>query len=186
MFKIRFRPLLRQDLPLLGSWLAAPHVARWWQEPSDHRSVETNYLPLIDGQDSTQVFVIELDREAVGIIQLWRLGDCTEWADYQAVIEDPQNAAGIDFLLGEVKHVGKGIGSQAIRDFVSLVFECYPEIDAVVADPEQANVQSWRALEKVGFERIWAGEVANSSGPSFLYRYSRWKEQRAKGSPKLN
>jgi aminoglycoside 6'-N-acetyltransferase len=80
MFKIGFRPLSRQDLPLLGRWLAAPHVARWWQEPSDPNSVETTYLPIIDGQDPTQVFVIELDGEAVGIIQLWRLEDSPEWA----------------------------------------------------------------------------------------------------------
>ncbi|MBM3926093.1 MAG: acetyltransferase [SAR202 cluster bacterium] len=176
MFQISFRPISRQDFPLLVKWLAAPHVAEWWDDPEDLKSVETMYLPCIDGQDSTRVFVIEVDGEAAGIIQLWRLKDSEEWAVYQTVEAGLENAAGIDFLLGEERHVGKGIGSQAIRDFVSLVFDVYLEIDIVLSDPEQENIASWVALEKAGFERIWAGELESSSGPSFLYRRRRGRQ----------
>ena len=35
MGAISFRPVGEDDFALLATWLAAPHVARWWGEPAD-------------------------------------------------------------------------------------------------------------------------------------------------------
>jgi aminoglycoside 6'-N-acetyltransferase len=43
--------------------------------------------------------------------------------------------------------------------------------------PQQENVASWRALEKAGFERIFAGPLESDdpsdSGPAFVYALRR-------------
>jgi len=56
---LRLRPLTREDLPRLSRWLAEPHVAHWWRDPSDLASVRASYLPCIDGTDPAEVFIIE-------------------------------------------------------------------------------------------------------------------------------
>jgi aminoglycoside 6'-N-acetyltransferase len=169
MYRIGFRLCTPEDLPLLERWLAAPHVARWW-EPEG--SVEEEYLPLLEGRDSTRLFAIELDGVPIGIVQLALVWDDEEWAAYQGVL-DLRNTAGIDFLIGEEALTGRGIGTQAIRDFAAFVFARHPDVHAILADPEQENVPSWRAQEKAGYTRIWSGEVEGGSGPSYLYRHAR-------------
>ena len=54
---VALRSLARTDFPLLGTWLAAPHVARWWSDPGDPASLEARYGPTVDGDDPTEVFV---------------------------------------------------------------------------------------------------------------------------------
>jgi len=33
-FRYDFRAATEDDLPMIGAWLAEPHVAAWWGEPS--------------------------------------------------------------------------------------------------------------------------------------------------------
>ena len=133
------------------------------------RSVEAKYGPRVGGEGGAQVFIIELDGRPVGMIQRYRLSDHPEW---EAAIGIP-DAAGIDYLLGESDIVGRQIGSTAIRQFVPTVFDAYPDLDVVVAAPQQANVGSWRALEKAGFTRHWSGvldsDEPEDEGPAHVY-----------------
>jgi RimJ/RimL family protein N-acetyltransferase len=168
-----FRPLAYEDLAQLARWLAAPHVARWWPEPSDIDSVTAAYGPGIAGEDPTEHFVIELDGAPVGLIQRYRHDNYPEWDRTVGVA----NAAGIDYLLGEPDLVGRGVGTEAIAAFAADTLVRYPEIDCVVAAPQQANVASWRALEKAGFQRVWAGfldsDDPGDAGPAFVYALNR-------------
>jgi len=112
---ISFRPLTRDDLPLLARWQAQPHVARWWREDAEPAVVTARYLPCLEGQDSTKLFV--------------------------------------------------------------TTFERYPEADTALVAVGQRNVASWRALEKAGYRRCWAGELISDDpsdeGPMYLYRRNR-------------
>ena len=54
--KIGFRPVTENDLPMLECWLAAPHVAAWWDAPqegarkiADHISDPTVDPLLVEG-----------------------------------------------------------------------------------------------------------------------------------------
>ncbi|MSP79071.1 MAG: GNAT family N-acetyltransferase [Dehalococcoidia bacterium] len=187
---ISFRLLTRVDFSLLRRWLNAPHVQRWWRleaDPTygDERYLEEGFGPLIDGTDATEAFVIQLAGEPsaesvvagapIGLIQRCRLRDYPEigwpmpWKD--------ANAAGIDYFIGEEKYIDKGIGTEAIRLFARDVFDRYPEVEAIIVDPQQDNIASWRALEKAGFERVWAGQFESvgpsDMGPAYLYRLAR-------------
>ena len=65
----------------------------------------------------------------------------------------------------------------AIATFTSLTFARYPAIGLVAAAVSQANAASWRALEKAGYRRAWAGELdsddPSDEGPMYLYRCER-------------
>ena len=55
----------------------------------------------------------------------------------------------------------------------------YNEIDWIVVSMQQANRNSWRALERVGFKRRWAGLLdspdPSDAGPTFVYvRHRDW------------
>jgi aminoglycoside 6'-N-acetyltransferase len=170
---ISFRPLRRADFPTLARWQASPHVARWWRDPADLATITSKYTPNVEGRDPTEVFVIQVDGSAVGIIQRYLIADYPDWA---AVIGFG-DAVGIDYYLGAGELTGKGIGSRAIARFAGETLARYPEVPLVVAAPQQDNVASWRALEKAGFERLWAGQPdsddPSDAGPAYVYGLRR-------------
>ena len=171
--QITFRPLEMDDLGLLARWQSAPHVARWWQEPADIESLTTKYSPRVLAEERTEVFLILVDGSPAGLIQRYRHRDHPDW-DRAVGIPD---AVGIDYYLGEGALVGRGIGSAAIAAFARAALADYPDIQCVVAAPQQENVASWRALEKAGFSRVWAGMLdsddPSDAGPAYVYRLDR-------------
>ncbi|HWB36124.1 MAG TPA: hypothetical protein VHA75_08875 [Rugosimonospora sp.] len=46
-----------------------------------------------------------------------------------------------------------------------------------MAAPQLANVASWRALERAGFSRLWAGQLDSDdpadAGPAYVYAVDR-------------
>jgi pantetheine-phosphate adenylyltransferase len=168
------RPLSRDDFPLLHRWLAMPHVQAWWDsEPVTPAAVERKYGPRVDGTEPTRVFTIELARQPVGIIQCYRHAD---YADWDRAVGIP-SAAGIDYLIGDAAHCGRGIGSAAITGFAPRVFALFPDVTAIVAVPQAANYASRRALEKAGFslidERQLDSDDPSDAGPSAIYALTR-------------
>jgi len=159
---ITFRPLTREDLPLLHRWLITPEVQAWWR--SDTRTiddVEREYGPQVDGSDATRSFLILVTGQPAGMIQCYRHADYPDWQEAVGV----PSAAGIDYLIGEDSQRGRGIGSAAIAAFTPIVFSLYPQVDSIVSVPQQGNRASCRALEKAGFSLLEEREL-NTGDPS--------------------
>jgi aminoglycoside 6'-N-acetyltransferase len=174
---LAFEPLAAGDLPLLGRWLARPHVQRWWREPSDPAAVEAAYGPLLDGTDPTEGYVVVLDGRPVGFVQRYRVDAHPGWAaTVSAALGDPRGV-GIDYLIGEEDLVGQGLGRRMIARFSDDCWSRYPDDDRIVVAVQQGNVASWRALEAAGFGRVWDGRLATSEpsdeGPAYLYVLDR-------------
>jgi aminoglycoside 6'-N-acetyltransferase len=169
--------MLVEDLPLLAGWLVQPHVSEWWRdEPSGLAAVAEKYGPCIDGDDPTELFVIEADGRAIGMIQRYLIADESEWAHAFGGIVDVSNAAGIDYLIGVPDAVGRGLGTAAIASFVNLVFR-WRAVDSIVVTVQQTNPASWRCLERVGFTRVWSGDLdspdPSDQGPEHVYVIAR-------------
>jgi aminoglycoside 6'-N-acetyltransferase len=174
---VRLRALARDDLPLLSRWLDREHVRRWWVgDAADVPTLERRYGPSIDGADPTRVFVILAGGRPVGIIQRYALADEPEWSDVLSVGIDLRGAAGIDYLVGEPSALGRGVATAAIRACVEETYAAGAATGVVVA-VQQANSASWRALERAGFVRAWAGRLASDdpadAGPAYLYVHRR-------------
>jgi aminoglycoside 6'-N-acetyltransferase len=173
--------MTREDFPALATWLRAPHVEAWFPwlrgDTDPGAAVEAEYGPCIDGIDPTELFVIETEGEPVGFIQRYRISDNPSWAAALSVIGDPRAAVGFDYAIGVLDATGRGVGSEAIRQLLADTFGRYPDVDSVIVAMQQANRPSWRALERVGFARRWAGLLdspdPSDAGPSYIYVASR-------------
>jgi aminoglycoside 6'-N-acetyltransferase len=174
---LELRPMRRDDLPLLLGWFGQPHVSEWWRdEPADLAGVEAEYGACIDGDDPTELFVIEADGRSVGMIQRYLFADEPEWAAAFTDIVDVTDAAGIDYLIGDPGAIGRGLGSATITRFAAMVFDWRP-VRSIVVTVQQTNPASWRVLEKAGFDRVWAGEIdspdPSDAGPEYAYVLTR-------------
>lgn len=155
------RPLTRQDLPLLCSWLAEPLVRRWWHDDPSHAAVERTYGPCVDGTETCEVFVVEVDGAAVGIVQRYAIvADPEDAAALVELVEVPDGALSIDYLLGEPSARGHGVGPSAIAAFMALSWDDIPTADDVLVPVAAGNRASWRCLEKAGFTRVAEGPLA--------------------------
>ncbi len=70
---LSFHPLQRDDFRLLSLWFSKPHVEPWWREEYDLESIERRYGPAVDGDDPTQMFIVEDDGRPVGFTQVYLL-----------------------------------------------------------------------------------------------------------------
>jgi aminoglycoside 6'-N-acetyltransferase len=172
-----FQSLAAGDLTLLATWLARPHVQRWWREPSDLASVEENYRPLVDGSDPSEGFIVGLGGRPIGYVQRYLVDEDPEWRSTISASLGEGGGIGIDYLIGEVDLVGQGIGRRMISRFVQDCWTRYPAEARMVVALQQGNGASWRALEAAGFRRAWEGELTSSDpsdeGPSFIYLLAR-------------
>ena len=162
---------------MLSLWLSRPHVERWWRERHDLASLERNYGPSVDGADPTELLIAERDGKPVGFAQLYLLDDNPDWKRALAPAGSYDDAAGIDYLVGEEGLTGAGLGPMIIDRLVERAWCCHPGLSRVVVAVQQANRRSWRALEKAGFKRAWTGTIESDDpsddGPSYVYQRRR-------------
>jgi aminoglycoside 6'-N-acetyltransferase len=157
---VRVRPLRREDLPLVGRWLAEPLVARWWDHRTDPESLERDFGAAIDGAEPTEVFLAAHAGTFFGLIQRYRVDAYPEYLEELApVCAVPADALSIDYLIGEPDFRGRGLGAQLIRDFVADSWSRYPEARCVLVPVAAGNPASWKALEAAGFVRIARGPL---------------------------
>ncbi|GEL18802.1 GNAT family N-acetyltransferase [Pseudonocardia asaccharolytica] len=155
MAEYRFRRLTRADFPLLASWLAQPHVFRWWHHQSTPQAVERDFGGGIDGTDPCEDLIVHRDGEPIGLLERSRLADYPEeLAELAAIATVPAGAVTLDYLIGDPARTGRGIGTEMIRTAVADTWEAYPDAATIVVAVVAANIVSWRALERAGLRRI--------------------------------
>jgi aminoglycoside 6'-N-acetyltransferase len=136
---------------LLQKWLAAPHVAVWWNESFDIASLQAKYGPCIDGREPIHVYLKQNESVPIGWIQWYRWRDFKEHADQLGA---DNCSAGIDLAIGESDMTGRGLGPVVIREFGANYIFINDNICAIVADPAASNLQSVHAFMKADFKII--------------------------------
>jgi aminoglycoside 6'-N-acetyltransferase len=173
-----FRHLTRADFALLGSWLAQPHVARWWNHDSSPHAVEADFGAVIDRLDPADVFIVSLGTRPIGLLQRYTFADNPGYiADLAHLIDAPGAALSIDYLMGEPDLLGRGVGSAMIRTAVEAIWRDHPHAPSVIVPVSSANVASWRALERAGFTLAATGWLTPDNpiddGDHRVYRIER-------------
>jgi|SRR5579884_3877476 len=148
---ITFRPLQHSDFARLQKWLAAPHVAVWWNERFEMPAVEAKYGAGIDGRKPMHFYVIEHRGTAIGFIQWYRWRDFPEHAERLGA---DTSSAGVDLAIGEIEMTGRGLGPVIIRDFATTYIFVSNDIRSIVADPATTNARSVTAFRKAGFSVV--------------------------------
>ena len=149
--RISFRPIGRSDFHLLQKWLAASHVAVWWNEHFDLASLESKYGPGIDGSAPIYVYLINFDGTPIGWIQWYRWRDFPKHA---IQLGADSRSAGIDLAIGEVEMTGRGLGPAVIQEFGTNYIFTNKDLSAIVADPAVSNLISVAAFKRAGFNLV--------------------------------
>ncbi|MDE5066702.1 GNAT family N-acetyltransferase [Wolbachia endosymbiont of Drosophila leontia] len=161
---ITFKALKEEHFLLLLKWLETPHVKLWWDADINWTPelIEKKYSNYVKGfkrlKLETQIiekpmhaFIINCDGVDIGYIQYYNKHDFPPEQGYDTS-ELPESCAAIDWYIGELDYVGKGIGPQALNIFLNeFVFKVS---ENAFVDPDTANVRAIRVYEKVGFKKI--------------------------------
>ena len=157
---ITFRRVEEGDFPLLGRWLAEPHVARWWNHETSPEAVSRDFGPTARGEEPAEDLLALADGRPIGLVQRSRLADYPEeLAAFAALLPVPEGAMTIDYLIGDPGQVGRGLGPQVIDALVRSTWDDHPDTDCILVAVSAANRASWRALEKAGLARVAEGEM---------------------------
>ena len=155
-----FRRVTEADFPLLRRWLAAPHVARWWNHDSSETGVARDFGPAARDEEPSEDLLAFLDGQPFGLVQRSRLDDYPEYRDeLRTVVDVPDGALTVDYLVGEPGRTGQGLGTALISAIVARTWADHPATPALVVAVVATNPASWRALEKAGFRRVGAGPM---------------------------
>jgi aminoglycoside 6'-N-acetyltransferase len=170
----------RADFSDVARWWAMPHVqaTEWGDHEPTLESVEAQYGQAVDGLDPTSMHLVVVDGVRIGYIQSYVIDDYPEWAADLGVIDVPNGSMGIDYLIGEPGHVGKGHGTGMIRGYLVELWRGHPTTPAVVVGVDADNLASWHALESAGFTRRWEGVLpsdvsSHRSSVTVVYQLDR-------------
>ena len=159
--QLSWRPLETGDLELLASWLAEPVVARWWHHDPSPAGVERDFGPSVRGEEPGEDLVVLLDDRPVGLLQRSLIADYPEeLTEFQDLVEVPEHAIQLDYLIGDPLLRGQGLGSRLIARAVEDTWTAHPATTAVLVAVVAANVASWRAVEKAGLRRVAEGPMS--------------------------
>ncbi|MEU0150214.1 GNAT family N-acetyltransferase [Streptomyces sp. NPDC006288] len=157
---ITWRRLAEHDFPLLISWLEQPHVARWWNHETSIEAVSRDFGPAVRGEEPSDELLAHLDGSPFGLVQRCRLSDYPDYmAELATLVEVPPGAMTLDYLVGEPRMTGRGLGTRMIRSAVQAIWNDRPGAPCVLVPVSTANRASWRALEKAGLRRVAGGDL---------------------------
>lgn len=152
---ISWRRVREADFPLLGTWLAEPYVARWWNHETSPEAVARDFGPGVRGEEPGEDLVASLDGRPFALVQRSRYADyADDFAELAAVVDVPPATASLDYLIGVPDLVGKGVGTRLLRFAVAATWTDYPEATAIIVPVHARNIASWRVLEKAGLRRV--------------------------------
>jgi aminoglycoside 6'-N-acetyltransferase len=150
-----FRAMSAADLGMIRHWLDTPEVIRWWGDPDQQYALVSSDLEH-PGMDQ---FIVSIDGRPFGYIQCYAL---SAWN--QGFGSQPPGTRGIDQFIGEPDMLGRGHGSDFIRQFVEAMLRA--GTPRMVTDPDPANTRAVRAYEKAGFRRDRVVDMPD--GPALL------------------
>jgi RimJ/RimL family protein N-acetyltransferase len=105
---------------------------------------------------------VYLDDVPIGYIQSYVAADAGDgwWPN-----EHDPGVRGIDQFLADGQHLGQGLGTQMVTEFVQRLFED-PNVTKIQADPRPSNGRAIRCYQKSGFRRV--GAVDTPDGTAML------------------
>jgi aminoglycoside 6'-N-acetyltransferase len=147
---MKLRPATLADVPLLRRWDEEPHVIE--SDPNDDWHWETELGKDVPWREQ---LVAEADGRAIGFVQIIdpALEESHYWGDV------PAGLRAIDIWIGEPDALGKGYGTQMMREAIARCF-AEPDVNAIIIDPLASNTGAIRFYERFGFtpvERRWFG-----------------------------
>lgn len=138
------RQLCNEDVALFEKWLYIPHVEKWYHEPLDwidevqKRNDEFSFL---------HHFIAEVEGKPIGFCQYYEYRHSGE--DWHGNT-DTNGTYSIDYLIGDPKYLGKGLGKGIIQILIEKI-KLQNNAKRIIVQPEQENKASCNTLLSCGF-----------------------------------
>ncbi len=133
------------DAALLARWDEAPHVAAasgddgGWDWAAELAAPPAGY----------EMLIAELDGTPIGFVQI--LDPHRDPSRYWG--ESPPGLRAIDIWIGEADLLGRGHGSEMMRQAIARAF-ADPGVDAILIDPLARNERAIRFYRRLGFRDV--------------------------------
>jgi aminoglycoside 6'-N-acetyltransferase len=157
---ISFTPLEKSHFPLLLNWLESPHVKAWWDQDIIYNMdlVKQKFGHYVQGykledgeRKAMDGRIILLDNQPIGYIQCYNAYDYPREGGVS--LEGlPTNLAAIDFYIGDISYIGKGLGLLLLKQFLNEIV--FKKFAACFVDPDTANKSAICSYEKSGFKKV--------------------------------
>jgi aminoglycoside 6'-N-acetyltransferase len=141
---IQFRAATIDDLDLLRYWDEQPHTVA--SDPNDDWGWE---IELLRAPEWREQLIAELDGRPIGFVQI--IDPLLEDGHYWG--EVPPNLRAIDIWIGEAGNLGKGYGTEMMRQAIDRCF-ALTEVTAIIIDPLASNARARKFYEKLGFSFV--------------------------------
>jgi len=141
-----------------------PHVRKWWDQNVawDMELIGKKYGDYTKGfktlrKDHNVIrapiypFIIHHNTTPIGYIQYYNKLDFPPEQGYE-IDGLPDSCSGLDFYIGELEYIGKGIGSKALLLF--LKEQIFVNFNYVFVDPDTDNIEAIKTYEKCGFKEV--------------------------------
>jgi aminoglycoside 6'-N-acetyltransferase len=137
----QFRHLTRADLPMIGDWLASPHIGGWWGTPEKEIALMIEDI----GNPVMDMRVVCLDGIPFAYVQDY---PAHHWPMPQYA-DQPAGTRAVDTFLGDATFLGKGHAKGYLRQRASEVIDAGSP--RVVVDPAPDNTAAVATYRAAGF-----------------------------------
>lgn len=144
------------------SWLEEPHVREFWDNSPNHKGdikifmegrktpspyfegIYDYWIGLYEGRPYALMMTSEVLEDDSDLPKPWR-----------PHLSQTGKTFSIDFMIGDPKYVGKGLGAQTLNDFMKFfIQQIEQKADTFIIDPAQNNPRAKHVYEKAGFRSV--------------------------------
>jgi RimJ/RimL family protein N-acetyltransferase len=151
VYMFTFKLIISGNFLLLFHWFSQDYIAQLWVEPKEWKEFQNVWQAKLAVQDTFR-YIAYVQDKPVGYIQYFKVND-TDRAHFPG-IDLPDHSIGLDLFIGEPEYLGKGYGTQLMRDFIELVKIKEPQCTTIIIDPALDNLRAIKCYEKIGFKKI--------------------------------
>lgn len=159
---IRFQKATPQQQQDIFQWLIEPHVQEFWDTSPEHKEdilifmrgrkeaspyhggIFDYWVGFFENEPYCLLMTSEILPNEKDLLELWR-----------AHLSKVGKTYSVDFMIGNTKFLGKGLGGATLEAFTQFIHEKVDHsVDTFFIDPEVTNLTAQRANEKGGFNKV--------------------------------
>lgn len=160
--KIIFKKASLDHRESVFQWFEEPHIKEFWDSSPEHRAdilifmkgrkepspywdgMFDYWIGLVDGDPYCLFMTSEVRPEQTNLLEVWRI-----------YLSKTGKTLSIDFMIGNKKYFGKGLGSETLEAFANFISkEIDPTVDTFFIDPADTNPRAKHVYEKAGFKNV--------------------------------
>ena len=150
---ITFKDSTVEDCKMIRNWIKTNEFLKHWYYLDKTPRISTLERKMAKklNEPKTKAKIVLVDNNSIGYIQSYPVDGCGAWANKVRVAD---NMVSIDYFIGDINYIHKGIGSKMILEYIEQVIKNENEYKVAMISPDPENKASCRCVEKCGFKYV--------------------------------